>query len=157
MNGSNQMLPSPNQQSMPHNATLRLHNVNGQNPASTNYNNTFQMLREAQNNLTANPKNQMVPSGSSIKLNARHSVNGYHEGTTLKQKVFSLPKEVNGVTQITSMTRADGAPIIGENGGLVTEHGANSLSPLLPGQAIPQPGKRHTSVEPSLNPNIKVA
>ena len=95
----------------------------------------------------------MVPSGSTIKLNARHSVNGYHEGTTLKQKVFSLPKEVNGVTQITSLTRPDGGPILGDHG-MINEQAANSLSPLLPGQAIP-PGKRHTSVEPGLTTNIK--
>lgn len=69
---------------MPHNATLRLHNVNGPNPNSTSYHNTFQMLRDAQQQLPHNQKNQMVPSGSTIKLNARHSVNGYHEGTTLK-------------------------------------------------------------------------
>jgi len=43
---------------------------------------------------------------------------------------------------------------------IMMEHAPNSLSPLLPGQAMQMqlqvPGKRHTSVEPSsLNPSTK--
>ena len=88
------------------------------------------MLRDAQQQLPSNVKVGLAPSGSSIKLNARNSVNGYHEGTTLKQKVFSLPKEVNGITQITSMSRVGDGGLMNEH--VIPEHPPNTLSPLMP-------------------------
>ena len=99
---------------------------------------------------SAPPSKSMNPSGSSIKLrgvvNVRNTNSQYHqqaqEGQALKQKIFSLPKDVNGVA---SITQARHEPIQVE---YVQDGSANVVGPLILSQVVHQ-GKRHTSVEPN--------
>ena len=69
-------------------------------------NQTFHMVGDAVTGGANHPMNkQMIQSGSSIKLRGiggarSNNTTSYNEGQTIKQKVFSLPKDVNGMTSI---------------------------------------------------------
>ena len=89
---------------------------------------------------------QMAQSGSSIKLRGMGGPRGNHnyEGQAVKQKVFSLPKDVNGVTSITQSRPQD--PNFND---LSHDQSAAVLGPLVLNNAGNPNQKRHTSVEPN--------